>query len=272
MGAQFRFDRFVVDGSQRQLKCDGSPVEVNSRYLDALLLMVRNPGQLITRDRFLDDVWSGIPVTDEALSQCIANLRRTLGDDASKPRFIETVPKARLPLHCAGGGASGDQPNAHRPADHIPAGLAGRPFACFGEHARWRTGRGRRRSPLRFGRFARPASTGSRGGVVPDRDAVSQHIWRRRSPGSRSEQALRPRTASQDRRLPQRPSAPRSAGWSSAARRGCSGSMRSASCSARLPWESPEVSKGWCSAVPSASARTCRWRAFGPGPRFPEPH
>ena len=93
MGAQFKFDRFVVDGSQRQLKCNGSLVEVNSRYLDALLLMVRNPGQLITRDRFLDDVWSGIPVTDEALSQCIANLRRTLGDDASKPRFIETVPK-----------------------------------------------------------------------------------------------------------------------------------------------------------------------------------
>ena len=93
MGAQFKFDRFVVDGSQRQLRCDGAPVEVNSRYLDALLLMIRNPGQLITRDRFLDDVWSGIPVTDEALSQCIANLRRTLGDDASKPRFIETVPK-----------------------------------------------------------------------------------------------------------------------------------------------------------------------------------
>lgn len=93
MGAQFKFDRFVVDGSQRQLRCDGSLLEVNSRYLDALLLMVRNPGELITRDRFLDDVWSGIPVTDEALSQCIANLRRTLGDDASKPRFIETVPK-----------------------------------------------------------------------------------------------------------------------------------------------------------------------------------
>lgn len=93
MGAQFKFDRFVVDGSQRQLKRDGAPIEVNSRYLDALLLMVRNPGELITRDRFLDDVWSGIPVTDEALSQCIANLRRTLGDDATKPRFIETVPK-----------------------------------------------------------------------------------------------------------------------------------------------------------------------------------
>ena len=38
-------------------------------------------------------MWSGIPVTDEALSQCIANLRRVLGDDAARPRFIETVPK-----------------------------------------------------------------------------------------------------------------------------------------------------------------------------------
>ena len=111
MGAQFKFDRFVVDGAQRQLRCDGSPVEVNSRYLDALLLMVRNPGELITRDRFLDDVWSGIPVTDEALSQCIANLRRTLGDDANRPRFIETVPKH---------GYRFIAPVEERQVDHLP--------------------------------------------------------------------------------------------------------------------------------------------------------
>src|SRR5690348_10293301 len=41
----------------------------------------------------MDEVWRGIPVTDEALTQCIRTLRRQLGDDASKPRFIETVPK-----------------------------------------------------------------------------------------------------------------------------------------------------------------------------------
>jgi hypothetical protein len=34
-----------------------------------------------------------VPVTDEALTQCIKTLRRRLGDDASRPRFIETVPK-----------------------------------------------------------------------------------------------------------------------------------------------------------------------------------
>ena len=41
----------------------------------------------------MDEVWRGIPVTDEALTQCIKSLRRALGDDVSRPRFIETVPK-----------------------------------------------------------------------------------------------------------------------------------------------------------------------------------
>jgi hypothetical protein len=41
----------------------------------------------------MDEVWRGVPVTDEALTQCIRTLRRQLGDDAARPRFIETVPK-----------------------------------------------------------------------------------------------------------------------------------------------------------------------------------
>jgi hypothetical protein len=55
--------------------------------------LVRDCGKLVSKDRFLDEVWRGIPVTDEALTQCIKTLRRALGDDASRPRFIETVPK-----------------------------------------------------------------------------------------------------------------------------------------------------------------------------------
>jgi len=89
----FRFDRFQLDPGNRQLICDEQPVELNSRYLDALVLLVREQGQLVSKDRFLDEVWRGVPVTDEALTQCIKTLRRQLGDDAGSPRFIETVPK-----------------------------------------------------------------------------------------------------------------------------------------------------------------------------------
>ncbi|RSX64427.1 transcriptional regulator, partial [Sphingomonas koreensis] len=89
----FRFEGFHLDPGNRRLTRNGAPVELNARYLDALLLLVREPGQLVPKDRFMGEVWRGIPVTDEALTQCIRTLRRQLGDDATSPRFIETVPK-----------------------------------------------------------------------------------------------------------------------------------------------------------------------------------
>ena len=93
MSSGFRFDRFHLDPADRRLARDGETLELNARYLDALVLMVGEPGKLISKDRFMDEVWRGIPVTDEALTQCIKSLRKLLGDDAASPRFIETVPK-----------------------------------------------------------------------------------------------------------------------------------------------------------------------------------
>ena len=89
----FRFERFLLDPRDRLLRRDDAPVELNGRYLDALALLVSEPGKLVSKDRFLEEVWRGVPVTDEALTQCIKTLRRSLGDDAARPRFIETVPK-----------------------------------------------------------------------------------------------------------------------------------------------------------------------------------
>ena len=88
-----RFDRFEIDLVNRRLASDGEDIDLGSRYLDALILLASNPGDLVTKDRFMDEVWRGIPVTDEALTQCIRTLRRALGDDAANPRLIATVPK-----------------------------------------------------------------------------------------------------------------------------------------------------------------------------------
>jgi DNA-binding winged helix-turn-helix (wHTH) protein len=93
MAESFAFEQFVLNPADRQLTCGGASVDLNGRYFDALALLVREPGKLISKDRFLDEVWRGVPVTDEALTQCVRTLRRQLGDDASRPRFIETVPK-----------------------------------------------------------------------------------------------------------------------------------------------------------------------------------
>ncbi|HET9811594.1 MAG TPA: transcriptional regulator [Sphingomicrobium sp.] len=90
----FRFGRFRLDPDDRRLSNDsGEPIEINARYLDALALLVAEQGKLVSKVRFLEEVWRGVPVTDEALTQCIKTLRRLLGDDAGRPQFIETVPK-----------------------------------------------------------------------------------------------------------------------------------------------------------------------------------
>jgi DNA-binding winged helix-turn-helix (wHTH) protein len=89
----FHFDRFALDPDDRLLRRDDAAVELNARYLDALILLVRERGKLVSKERFLEEVWRGVPVTDEALTQCIKTLRKQLGDDAGAPRFIETAPK-----------------------------------------------------------------------------------------------------------------------------------------------------------------------------------
>jgi DNA-binding winged helix-turn-helix (wHTH) protein len=89
----FTFEGFHLDPTNRHLRRGDKAIKLNGRYLDALVLLVRERGQLVSKDRFLDEVWRGVPVTDEALTQCIRSIRMQLGDDAGQPRFIETVPK-----------------------------------------------------------------------------------------------------------------------------------------------------------------------------------
>ncbi len=89
----YSFAGFQLNPAQRQLYYHGQRQELNSRYLDALLLLLHHAGELVSKQQFFEQVWPGLVVSDEALTQCIRTLRRVLGDNATAPRFIETVPK-----------------------------------------------------------------------------------------------------------------------------------------------------------------------------------
>ena len=93
MADAYYFDRFMLDPDNRRLTKDGRTVELSGRYLDALVLLVGEEGRLVTKGRFLEEVWKGAPVTEEALTQCVRSLRKVLGDEAARPRFIETAPR-----------------------------------------------------------------------------------------------------------------------------------------------------------------------------------
>jgi len=129
------FGDFLLEPRERRLSLAGRPVDLNARYLDALLLLTDRPGELVTKDRFMTEVWHGVPVTDEALTQCIRTLRRALGDDAARPRFIETVPRHGYrfvaPVSSAGG-QTNESPAPVQPSVVEPAP----PPAAAGSNAR----------------------------------------------------------------------------------------------------------------------------------------
>lgn len=89
----YRFDDFLLDVANRQLWRGADRVDLNARYFDALVLLVREHGRLVEKDRFFDEVWGEVVVSDSALTQCIKDVRKQLGDDAANPRYIETVPR-----------------------------------------------------------------------------------------------------------------------------------------------------------------------------------
>jgi DNA-binding winged helix-turn-helix (wHTH) protein/Tfp pilus assembly protein PilF len=90
----YRFADFELDGRSRELRQRGRALPVAQQPLRILATLVAAPGALVTRDELRARVWGpGIHVDfDRAINKAIAQLRQLLDDDASRPRFIETLP------------------------------------------------------------------------------------------------------------------------------------------------------------------------------------
>jgi DNA-binding winged helix-turn-helix (wHTH) protein len=81
------FGRFRVLLRRRQLVADGLPIELGTRALDLLLVLLETDGSLVTKDELFRRVWPGIFVSEANLKVQISALRRALGDDRN---FIRT--------------------------------------------------------------------------------------------------------------------------------------------------------------------------------------
>jgi transcriptional activator of cad operon len=58
-----------------------------------LLCLAEHPGEVVSIDDLLNEVWSGVVVSQDSVYQAVASLRRLLGDDPKQPIYIETVPR-----------------------------------------------------------------------------------------------------------------------------------------------------------------------------------
>jgi two-component system, OmpR family, response regulator RegX3 len=82
----------TVDGAMRRATLDGSEIALTRREFDLLVLLVRNAGTVLTRERLMDEVWdTNWFGSTKTLDVHVSSLRRKLGDDAVDSRYLHTV-------------------------------------------------------------------------------------------------------------------------------------------------------------------------------------
>src|SRR5262245_29893315 len=77
--------------SRNLLVRGGEEVRVEPRVMDVLVLLADRADGIVSKEELIERVWQGRFVSDDVLTVTIYALRKALGDDAKKPRYIETV-------------------------------------------------------------------------------------------------------------------------------------------------------------------------------------
>ncbi len=94
-GRLVRFGAFELDLDEGVLSRYGRRVPLQEQPARILTLLVSRPDEVVTREELRHLVWTDDTFVefDASLNAAITKIRRALGDSASAPRFIETVPK-----------------------------------------------------------------------------------------------------------------------------------------------------------------------------------
>jgi TolB-like protein/DNA-binding winged helix-turn-helix (wHTH) protein/Flp pilus assembly protein TadD len=87
----YQFDAFRVNPDTCTLYRNGVAIHLEPRVLRLLIYLIENRDRLVPREELADSVWGDTVVSDSALSQAVARLRKALGDNTASPRYIVTV-------------------------------------------------------------------------------------------------------------------------------------------------------------------------------------
>jgi Tol biopolymer transport system component/DNA-binding winged helix-turn-helix (wHTH) protein len=90
-----RFGPFEFDPVNRELRKRGIPVKLQPQQFAVLWMLAQRAGQIVSRDEIHQHIWGTDTFVDfeRGINFSINQIRAALGDDAAKPRFIETIPR-----------------------------------------------------------------------------------------------------------------------------------------------------------------------------------
>lgn len=90
-GMILRFGEMTFDGGRRQLLRGGAPVHLSPKAFRLLEVLLEQRPNALSKASIQDTVWPDVFVSEANLAIRVNELRRVLGDDPRRPRFIRTV-------------------------------------------------------------------------------------------------------------------------------------------------------------------------------------
>ncbi len=95
MRPDFAFGVFELDLRARELRKHGVRVPVARQALEILIMLLEQPGEVVTREEICRRLWPDGTVVefDHSVNVAVNRLRDHLGDSAATPRFVETLPR-----------------------------------------------------------------------------------------------------------------------------------------------------------------------------------
>jgi DNA-binding winged helix-turn-helix (wHTH) protein/TolB-like protein/Flp pilus assembly protein TadD len=89
----YEFGLFRLNSVGRILLRDAEVVPLTPKQFDILLLLVENHGQVVEKERLIEQVWPDASVEEGNLTTNIYMLRKALGEGANAQQFIQTLPR-----------------------------------------------------------------------------------------------------------------------------------------------------------------------------------
>jgi transcriptional activator of cad operon len=127
-----RVGAWRVNPAAGEISRNGQTAHLEARTMRLLLCLAQHAGEVVSIEELLNQVWSGVIVSQDSVYQAVASLRRLLGDDPRQPTYIATVPRLGYrmlaPVHPwtddSVGGISHGASAARAPADSSPRSSA----------------------------------------------------------------------------------------------------------------------------------------------------
>lgn len=93
MSAELKIGRWLVSPSESILILEDNTKTIEPKAMDLLLILAEAKGELVPRSELMEKLWDGRYVTDYALNNLVASLRKHLAADTHTAEYIKTRPK-----------------------------------------------------------------------------------------------------------------------------------------------------------------------------------